>query len=268
MIKDYYRLLELPRYSRVSALKAAYRRLALQFHPDKRVSLGPQAQAAGAARMVELNEAISVLTDPVRRARYDQALRDLSVRRTRVTLTGLGFPRSAEDRTHEFLSRSGSSRNSTSLGSDAAAGKFQQTLRTRLEGLPLNWKEHSIHGWEWSIETDNSSRSLLVAYRHLPDPSLVSASGLEALLDGLVLERVRAPNLRTAIGVLSCQRIKSLRTVVRRFHSFAEQRPGWLKSVHPLLLLYNWQLRRMVRLGAIPSDPDVERVLCLAYSAG
>lgn len=266
MLKDYYRVLDLPRYSRTSALKAAYRRLALQFHPDKCVALGPQAQAAGAARMVELNEAISILSNPALRARYDQALQDQSLRRTRVMLAGLRFPLSADDRTLESISKSVSSREAASQDRDLAL-KFGQNLRTRLEGLPLNWKEHSIRGWEWSLETDHTSRSILVAYRYLPDPSLVSASGLEALLDGLVIERVRAPKLRTAIGLLSCERIKSLRKVARGFHAFVAERPAWLKSVQPLLLLFNWQLRGMVRMGAVPTDPDVKRVLRLASTA-
>jgi hypothetical protein len=79
---------------------------------------------------------------------------------------------------------------------------------------------------------------------------------------------VRVPKLRAAIGLMSCLRIKNMGTVARRFQSFVEERPGWLMSVHPLLLLYNWQSRRIVRLGRVPTDLEVERVLRLAISVG
>ena len=49
-------------------VKQAYRRLALQFHPDRQpASLRKEAERS----MMELNAAYEVLRDPERRARYD-----------------------------------------------------------------------------------------------------------------------------------------------------------------------------------------------------
>lgn len=64
--KDYYRILGVDRTASAQEIKKAYRRLARQHHPD--LSQDP----ASARRMAELNEANTVLSDPEKRAAYDQ----------------------------------------------------------------------------------------------------------------------------------------------------------------------------------------------------
>ena len=64
--KDYYKVLDVPRDATADDIKKAYRRLARKYHPD--VSKEPDA----AARMAEVNEANTVLSDPQKRAAYDQ----------------------------------------------------------------------------------------------------------------------------------------------------------------------------------------------------
>jgi curved DNA-binding protein len=66
--KDYYEILGVPRDASADAIKKAFRQLARKYHPD--VSKAPDAEA----RMKEVNEANAVLSDPERRAAYDQLL--------------------------------------------------------------------------------------------------------------------------------------------------------------------------------------------------
>ena len=63
--KDYYRTLEVPRDATAEQIKKAFRKFARKYHPD--VSKEPNAEA----RMKEINEAYTVLSDPERRAAYD-----------------------------------------------------------------------------------------------------------------------------------------------------------------------------------------------------
>lgn len=65
--KDYYKLLGVDRNASESDIKRAYRKLALQFHPDKN-----PGDSRAEEHFKEINEAYEVLGDPTKRARYDQ----------------------------------------------------------------------------------------------------------------------------------------------------------------------------------------------------
>ncbi|MFP5380725.1 MAG: DnaJ C-terminal domain-containing protein [Gammaproteobacteria bacterium] len=64
--KDYYQTLGVARDVGADDLKKAFRKLARKYHPD--VSREPDAER----RMQEVNEAYAVLSDPEKRAAYDQ----------------------------------------------------------------------------------------------------------------------------------------------------------------------------------------------------
>ncbi|MEO7387668.1 MAG: DnaJ C-terminal domain-containing protein [Gammaproteobacteria bacterium] len=64
--RDYYQILGVEKAATAPQVKASYRKLARKFHPD--VSKEPDA----ARRMTEVNEAYAVLSDPEKRAAYDQ----------------------------------------------------------------------------------------------------------------------------------------------------------------------------------------------------
>lgn len=64
--RDYYEILGLPRDASAEDVKKAYRRLALEYHPDRNKSTG------AADRFKEVNEAYQTLNDPERRAAYDR----------------------------------------------------------------------------------------------------------------------------------------------------------------------------------------------------
>jgi len=72
-LKNYYFILSLNIYASDTDIKQSYRRLALQFHPDKNPS--PEAEAI----FKEVNEAYEVLGDPVRKPIYDQMLRGAAI---------------------------------------------------------------------------------------------------------------------------------------------------------------------------------------------
>ncbi|KAJ7956464.1 DNAJ protein [Quillaja saponaria] len=66
----HYEVLDLPRDCTADEIRSAYRRLALQRHPDKLVQSG-LSQAEATAQFQELQHAYEVLSDPKERAWYD-----------------------------------------------------------------------------------------------------------------------------------------------------------------------------------------------------
>lgn len=66
--RDYYEVLSVQRNCSEQELKSAYRKLALQYHPDR----NPDNQQEAEEKFKEITEAYSVLADPQKRAVYDR----------------------------------------------------------------------------------------------------------------------------------------------------------------------------------------------------
>ena len=64
--RDYYEVLGVPRDATQEDLKKAFRKQALKFHPDR------NKESDAGERFKEVNEAYQVLSDPQRKAQYDQ----------------------------------------------------------------------------------------------------------------------------------------------------------------------------------------------------
>lgn len=65
--KDYYQILGLPRNASMEEIRKAYRKLAMQYHPDHN-----PGNTQSEDRFKEINEAYQVLNDPQKRAHYDR----------------------------------------------------------------------------------------------------------------------------------------------------------------------------------------------------
>jgi DnaJ-class molecular chaperone len=68
MDKDYYKTLGVPRAASQANIKKAYRKLAMQYHPDRNQGNEKWANE----KFKEINEAYGVLGDPEKRKQYDQ----------------------------------------------------------------------------------------------------------------------------------------------------------------------------------------------------
>src|SRR3989344_4403854 len=64
--RDYYEVLGVSKSASTEELKRAYRKLALEWHPDKNKS------ANANEKFKEINEAYAVLSDPQKKQTYDQ----------------------------------------------------------------------------------------------------------------------------------------------------------------------------------------------------
>jgi hypothetical protein len=67
-MKDYYQILKVKREASELEIKRSYRRLAIQYHPDKNPDPSAEEQ------FKEISEAFEVLSDPAKKASYDSRM--------------------------------------------------------------------------------------------------------------------------------------------------------------------------------------------------
>ncbi|RMW38703.1 MAG: hypothetical protein EA442_04655 [Candidatus Nitrosopelagicus sp.] len=65
-IFDYYQILGITRDYTIQEIKAQYRKLMLKYHPDRNKTKSAEAKCK------KINEAYEVLSDPDKKARYDE----------------------------------------------------------------------------------------------------------------------------------------------------------------------------------------------------
>ncbi|CAN1354817.1 DnaJ homolog subfamily B member 4 [Linum perenne] len=103
---DYYKVLQVERNASDDDLKKAYRKLAMKWHPDK----NPNDKKDAEAKFKKISEAYEVLSDPQKRAVYDQygeeGLKGQVPPRGEMPSSFRFNPRSADDIFAEFFGNS------------------------------------------------------------------------------------------------------------------------------------------------------------------
>ena len=114
MAKDYYRILGITKNASDAEIKKAYRKLAMQYHPDR----NPGKEKWANEKFKEVNEAFSVLGDPEKKGQYDQ----FGTVGTAGDIFGSGYTRTTfEDLMKDF--------GGASLGFDFLDNIFGDSLR-------------------------------------------------------------------------------------------------------------------------------------------
>ncbi|XP_065850410.1 uncharacterized protein [Euphorbia lathyris] len=102
---DYYSILKVEKNASEDDLKKSYRKLAMKWHPDK----NPNTKKEAEAKFKQISEAYEVLSDPQKKAIYDQygeeGLKDMPAGGFRNSNSGFN-PRNAEDIFAEFFGNS------------------------------------------------------------------------------------------------------------------------------------------------------------------
>ena len=70
--RDYYEVLGLQKGASADDIKSAYRKAALKWHPDRWVDGSAEEKKTAEEKFKEASEAYSILSDPDKKARYDQ----------------------------------------------------------------------------------------------------------------------------------------------------------------------------------------------------
>ncbi|CAN6469856.1 unnamed protein product [Victoria cruziana] len=135
---DYYKILQVDRSAKEDDLKKAYRKLAMKWHPDK----NPTNKKEAEAKFKMISEAYEVLSDPQKRAVYDQ-FGEEGLKGQVPPQGPSGFstssdsggpnvfrfnPRSAEDIFSEFFGFSSPFGSMGDMGSRGAGGRYPRSV--------------------------------------------------------------------------------------------------------------------------------------------
>ncbi len=171
-LQDYYAILGVDSSASQESVKAAYRRLAREVHPDSKVRCTDQERFSFSVKMVQLNEAYGVLSDLKQRREYDQKLRlegMLSVHaQGAVAEVKTGVRVTARQRT----------RQAPKAYVDVVVVEFGSHVRERLlagGNKRFAWKDAKLEGFDWALESLFSLTHYCVALRGFAelDPSAV-----------------------------------------------------------------------------------------------
>ena len=145
--RDYYEISEVPKTATAEEIKKAYRKKAIQYHPDKN-----PGDATAEEKFKEAAEAYEVLSDQNKRARYDQ-FGHAGVGGT-ASGGGFGGGMSMEDIFSQFGDIFGGSTSRFALrfaGGLAGAAAYQPGIRSPGEGETQPKRDPS-----WGGEEDKS----------------------------------------------------------------------------------------------------------------
>jgi curved DNA-binding protein CbpA len=152
---DLYVVLGVESGASADAIKAAYRNLVREHHPDRK-QLTPEDIAEADARMAALNHAWEVLSDPGRRRLYNEQRHvDELLRRAPAA----GEPLVP---TSSTTSPASSETTSSTAVEAAVASRVSQQLRSRFLSAeaPLRWERLALPEFDWAL----TARPLLTRY--------------------------------------------------------------------------------------------------------
>ena len=72
MSKDYYEILGVSKHATPEEMKKAYRKLSMALHPDRQAGKSDAEKKEAEEKFKDVNAAYACLSDPEKRARYDQ----------------------------------------------------------------------------------------------------------------------------------------------------------------------------------------------------
>lgn len=119
---DYYRVLGLSKSATKSEIKDAFRKLAIQLHPDKHTASSKSVKDSATLKFKQVSEAYDVLSDDRKRAHYNHSHSTQSPYNTsRTSSPGYGYGYSSTNHT-----RSGAGYSNNNYNGGFASFKFRR----------------------------------------------------------------------------------------------------------------------------------------------
>lgn len=150
-MKDFYAILGLDSDASPASIKVAYRRLALENHPDRVIHVDKEAQQQASSRMADLNEAYSVLSDSRQRREYDSKY--MAQAAPQAEEAGPSVAEAMDDALK--AAAPAVTRPRTRPGADVLSNVVrqfsQQTRKELVNQKSFAWTERRFEGFDWAL---------------------------------------------------------------------------------------------------------------------
>jgi curved DNA-binding protein CbpA len=255
-VEDYYSILGLDPGASEESIKLAYRRLARERHPDRKVDSTESERERFSAQMAQLNAAYAVLSNAKLRREYDQKFKILSSLQTGSTAS----------RVTETVSKPKSHRRvAPQYDVDLIlAREFSKQLRTNLlaHHKSLSWKEKTLEGFDWGLEGSSWSSHYCVAGRAFGVLNPASAKKFTNYSEFIIARCNRSVRKSHFLFLLPFQRLYEWESVSVEFNRFfsAESHTKFSKVPVEIVLLDARQGRTM-RFGCQLREKRLEELL-------
>jgi curved DNA-binding protein len=145
--KDYYKILGVGKTATQKEIKDAYRRLANKYHPDK-----TKGDKAAEEKFKDINEANGILSDPVKRKKYDQFGADWKHYEEAGAQPG-GFDWSKYASGDSGQTRTMSQEEFSAMFNEEGAGDLFETIFGQRSGGSRGKRNRTIKGEDYEAET-------------------------------------------------------------------------------------------------------------------
>ncbi len=257
--KDHYVTLGVAPDSTTSEIKKAYRALAQKFHPDR--IQGEEVNTA-AEKMIELNEAFSVLSDEKLRDAFDRE-------RTGATTTTAPAPAAPADEDWEIPVAPGAKSSDTqtktrnTAADSAVAADFLVKIKLQVLQADAESKlrEASDTGWIWSLLGKTWGGNYWVGLRALGVLSPNTAKETLIHLEKLMGKRRSGWKNNSFTFVLAFQELQEGDMVLKMLRSFCNREENSVPRNKVHILALDANQRRSVLCGKRTADENMHAIL-------
>lgn len=192
--KDYYKILGVEKTASQDAIKKAYRKLAVKFHPDKH-----PGDKKAEEKFKEINEANEVLGDPEKRKKYDELGSDWQNYQQYGQANGQGFDWS------QFQNGRGQRRQRSSRGAEFSGDQFSDFFESFFGGGFQGFEDNARGSRTRKGQDLESSVTITLEDAYTGAPKLMEINGekieikFKGVTDGQVL-RIKGKGAKGAGG--------------------------------------------------------------------
>jgi curved DNA-binding protein CbpA len=256
--KDYYATLGVTPTSTASDIKKAYRTLAVKFHPD-RVQGGDSITAS--EKMIEINEAFSILSDERRKDAYDREL--LAEHAPKGAASTQPPPTDWEIPVAPIAKHGADHSRQNSAVNQSVAQDFFDKLRLQVMNIAesAKMKEEAEAGWQWSLQGKTWGGNYWVSLRILSLLSTNTARELLKQIEGIIGKRRSGWKNNAFIFVIAFKEFQDSDIVLKLFRTYCLREENSVPRNMINIIVMDATQRRAVLCGKKSGDELLQGIL-------